>query len=99
MATTTDSQSEDTAPEQTSAQLQVDLKTLRGDLDTLAADVAALGRNQIRRARDGAAELARAGETAVGEMDDTLSTAVRERPLQSLAVAFFAGYVFSAIVR
>ena len=57
------------------------------------------GAIRFRRARDGAAELARAGETAVGEMDDTLSTAVRERPLQSLAVAFFAGYVFSAIVR
>lgn len=72
---------------------------MRADLDALAADVAALGRNQFARMREGAADLARAGEDKVDEIDDRLSTAVRERPVQSVAIAFLAGYLFSAIVR
>lgn len=81
------------------SQLRADLKVLRADLDTLAADVAALGRSQLARVRNGAADLARAGEDKVGEIDDRLSTAVRERPVQSVAIAFLAGYLISAIVR
>lgn len=80
-------------------QLQADLRALRADLDALAADVAALGRSQLARMREGAADLARAGEEKVDEIDDRLSTAVRERPVQSVAIAFLAGYLFSAIVR
>lgn len=88
-----------TQPDAETRPLSDDLKTLRDDLDTLAADVAALGRNQVERVRASAADLARKGEDAARDVDDTLSVAVRDRPVQSLALAFFAGYVFSAIVR
>lgn len=99
MAILTDNLSDSAAPEDASVQLTNDLKALRADLDTLASDVAALGRNQLQRMRGGAADLARAGEAVVSDVDDSVRTAVHDRPIQSLALAFFAGYLFSALVR
>lgn len=100
MSTTSTDAAEERGPDPAAdSQLQADLKVLRADLDTLAADVAALGRSQMARMRNSAADLARVGEEKVGEIDDRLSNAVRERPVQSVAIAFLAGYLFSAIVR
>ena len=79
--------------------LRADLEALRADLDTLAADVAALGKNQARRLREGAEGLMAAGEEKMREVDDSLSTTVRDNPVRSLAIAFLAGYVFAAIAR
>ncbi|MER2507514.1 hypothetical protein [Amaricoccus sp.] len=79
--------------------LRADLQVLRGDLDALAADVAGLGRNQARRLKASAEDLIAAGEDKVREVDDSLSMAVRENPVRSIAIAFLAGYVFAAIVR
>ncbi len=82
-----------------SSDVRDDLKALRADLEALAEDVAALGRTGIRQVRAGARDMARAGEEAVNDLDESLSQKVRERPIQSIAVAFLTGYIVSAIVR
>lgn len=79
--------------------LQADLIALRADLQALAGDVSALGRNQITRARSQASEFARAGNQAIEDMEGNLIEAVRERPLQSLALAFGLGYVVAMFNR
>lgn len=70
------------------AQLKSDLKTLRGDIDTLRSDVAALGKNQVERVK-----------ANVAEVDESLGSRLAEKPFQTLAVAFAAGYLFAAITR
>jgi ElaB/YqjD/DUF883 family membrane-anchored ribosome-binding protein len=69
-------------------QLKSDLRTLRLDIDTLKSDVAAVGKNQVNRARANFAS-----------MDDNLSTRLSDKPFQTLAVAFAAGYLFAVITR
>lgn len=70
------------------AQLKSDLRTLRGDLDTLTSDVASLGKNQVRRVK-----------ANVADVDESLSSRLAEKPIQTLAVAFAAGYLFAVITR
>lgn len=69
-------------------QLKSDLRTLRADIENLKADVAAAGRNQIDRVR-----------ANMAEVDDDLGVRLSEKPFQTLAVAFAAGYLFAVITR
>lgn len=73
-------------------ELQADLTALRADFEALAGDVSALGRNQIARARTQASEF-------VEDVDRNLTQAVRERPLQSVALAFGLGYLVAMFNR
>ncbi len=90
---------DDPANDAVKTDLQADLTALRADLEALANDVSALGRKQIDRARDQAGDIARAGNAFVEDMDRNVSAAVRERPLQSVALAFGIGYLMAMIRR
>ena len=70
------------------AQLKSDLRTLRSDIETLRSDVTALGKNQVDRMR-----------ANVADVDQSLASRLSEKPFQTLAVAFAAGYLFAAITR
>ncbi len=70
------------------AQLKSDLRTLKSDIETLRLDIAALGKNQVERVR-----------ANVADVDQNLSGRLSEKPFQTLAVAFAAGYLFAALTR
>lgn len=70
------------------AQLKSDLRTLRADIDMLKADLTVAGRNQIDRVR-----------ANMAEVDDDLGARLSTKPIQTLAVAFAAGYLFAVITR
>ena len=71
-----------------SGQLRADLRTLSGDIEALKSDVAALGRNQVNRVR-----------ANVAEMDDSVGARLSQKPYQTLAIAFAAGYLFAVVSR
>jgi len=92
-----DDKMHDAQPKAGSDSLETDLMNLRTDLDALKADVAALGRGQMRRMRKGAEDLAQAGEEQMNDIDDRLSGWIRERPLQAAGLAFGFGYLLAKL--
>ncbi|TPE52528.1 hypothetical protein [Amaricoccus solimangrovi] len=70
------------------SQLRSDLRTLREDIEMLKSDVAAVGRNQVNRAK-----------ANIADMDGNLGSRLSEKPFQTLAITFAAGYLFAVITR
>jgi ElaB/YqjD/DUF883 family membrane-anchored ribosome-binding protein len=79
--------------------LNKDIDELRAAVEKLTGDVSEIGKAMAGDARDAAGRKAReigeSGRKAAGAVEDT----VRERPVQSLAVAFGAGLLLAGLLR
>lgn len=79
--------------------LHKDIDELRAAVEKLTGDVTEIGKSVAGDARSAAGQKAReigeTGRKAAGAVEDT----VRERPVQSLAVAFGAGLLLAGLLR
>lgn len=94
----------------TNSDLEADIAQLRADLDKLVKQLAATGEHSYRTARraaaQGADQIRAQGEAAMesirssaDDIEDRLTSAVREKPVSSLAIAAAVGYFFALLSR
>lgn len=90
--------------------LQEQIAQLKEDIAGIAATLANLGSQSVRDARRGAADVAQdaiqQGEDVFGdlknraqELENQLTSTVRERPIAALATALGIGYLLAALSR
>jgi len=98
------------APDMTRQDLEADIARLKDDLAKLASQFASLGEQSVHTARraasEGVEQLKARGEAKYAELkssahdvEEQLASAVREKPITSLAIAAGVGFLFAMLTR
>ncbi|KQZ80862.1 hypothetical protein ASD64_11245 [Mesorhizobium sp. Root157] len=99
-----------TANENTSPDLEADIKQLRADIEKLAKQMAKTGEHGYgtarRAASEGVEQLRTQGEAAMDslrsnarDLEEQVLANVREKPVTSLAIAAGVGFLFALLSR
>ncbi|PSJ63421.1 DUF883 family protein [Kumtagia ephedrae] len=101
---------EDIAEDAARPDLEADIRQLRQDIAKLAEQLTKTGQHSYgtarRAAAEGAEQLRAQGEAAIQnlksnarDLEDQLTTTVREKPITSLAIAAGVGYLLALLSR